>query len=384
MSWLRILLPAVLILMGLIHPAYGAKDLDHSRRDLQHVRQQIKSTQQQLSKKQRAARQLVKKLRSGERQLRESRNQLRSAQQKLATLKTKISEQQTRLHMAQKKQQDLEGQVKDRLRVLYKGGNSQLAKVLFSAQSPAAVAEDYHFLQRMVRRDRALLADYREQLRATEDELKHLAALQVEQKKATTNLTSSEKSLRTAQQKRQRLLGRVRKDEDALAVLLQELEEKAARLSGLIDRLEKAPAKPSAVHGTHFGRQKGRLPWPVKGPVKVGFGTGRHPVLGTRYDSHGIEIGVNGEKPVRAVWNGYVIFAKAFRGYGNLLIIDHGDGYYTLYAQASRLLHKAGDRVEGGEKVAISGFEGSDVVYFEIRKGGNPLDPLRWLDRRRR
>lgn len=82
---------------------------------------------------------------------------------------------------------------------------------------------------------------------------------------------------------------------------------------------------------------------------------------------------------MRAVAAGKVAFSKPFRGFGNLLILDHGDGYYTLYAQASQLLHKVGDVVAAGDKVALSGFGGNDTVYFEIRQRGTPLDPLQWL-----
>jgi septal ring factor EnvC (AmiA/AmiB activator) len=116
--------------------------------------------------------------------------------------------------------------------------------------------------------------------------------------------------------------------------------------------------------------------------VKVGFGTGRHAELGTLYESHGIEISASNDQPISAVWQGNVVFANWFKGYGNLLIVDHGSSYYTLYAQASRLAKKVGDLVQKGEIVAFSGFEGNDAVYFEIRRRGTPLDPADWLGSR--
>ncbi|ORJ62902.1 hypothetical protein B5V00_02260 [Geothermobacter hydrogeniphilus] len=381
---LRFLLTGLLLLLFFSASVSGGEKLDDTRRDLQQLQQRIKTTNRQLAAKQAAARKLVSRLHRGDAQLRAARQHLQQARRQLALLTEKVADQQTAVNKARKNQRALEGQVRERLRVLYKGGDIRLVKVLFSARSPAAMAEEYHFLQRMVRHDRQLLEDYRRQVRLTETELKRLAELQRDQQRALAARREREKKLRQAQRNRQQLLARVRHDEEALAVLLHELEEKAARLSALVKKLEQDTVVTSAGKKTGFAGQRGRLPWPVRGPVRIGFGTGRHPELGTRYDSHGIEIGINGETPIKAVWDGSVIFAKPFRGYGNLLIIDHGDGYYSLYAQASRLLRKAGDRVERGEAIAVSGFEGSDVVYFEIRKGGTPQDPLRWLTRRHR
>jgi len=373
---------AVLFLVGL-QASSGAEDLEKTRQDLQQLQQQIRTTSQQLTAKKKAARKLVNNLHAGEKTLRKSRAQLRKALETMKNLQGKISSQQEAVALARRQQATLEDRVKERLRVLYKGGDTQLVKVLFSAQTPAAMAEDYHYLQRMVRHDRQLLEEYRLQVQNTRKELQQLAALKTRQQQALNERKNRESDLLQAQKDRRKLLAKVRQDEEALAVLLHELEERAARLTELVRRLKEDKTS-SRGHGTRFSRQRGRLAWPVRGPVRVGFGTGRHPELGTRYDSHGIEIGVKGTKPIHSVWDGAVIFAKPFRGYGNLLIIDHGDGYYTLYAQASRLLRKVGDRVERGETIAMSGFDGADVVYFEIRKGGTPLDPLRWLARQRR
>ena len=79
---------------------------------------------------------------------------------------------------------------------------------------------------------------------------------------------------------------------------------------------------------------------------------------------------------------GKVIFSKSLRGYGKLIIVDHGSKYYTLYAHVARFTKQVGDYVAAGEVIAYSGYEGRDAVYFEIRKGGKPLDPAKWLKKR--
>jgi len=160
---------------------------------------------------------------------------------------------------------------------------------------------------------------------------------------------------------------------------LADLQGRAKRIDGLIRNFETTRNREPAASGTLFSGQKGRLSWPVNGRVRIPFGNSRHPDLGTPYQSHGIEIEVSGDLPVKSVWSGKVVFANAFKGYNNLLIVDHGDGYYTLYAQTASLTCKVGDKINQGQIVAqTDGNAGR--FYFEIRKGGTPLDPKKWLE----
>jgi len=377
-------LPLLFLLVWLLPAvAVGARDSGTVRSELESVQKKIRTTEQQLRQRRQQARRLVAQLHETDTRLGRLRQTLERGRRRLAGLEQEITRQQTVVEQAENARTQTERKLRQRLIALYKGGESQFFKVLFSARSPATMAEDYDVFRRMVNRDRELLTAYRQQRRQAEAELRQLEHLRAEQQRMLAERRRQEKELAERRRQKQQLLARIRQDEEALAVLLHELEEKARRLTDLVRKLERGESRRGRVAGTSFRSQKGRLPWPVAGPVRIGFGTGRHPVLGTRYESHGIEIVVNGEKPIRAVWDGRVIFAKPFRGYGNLMIIDHGDGFYTLYAQASRLLHRPGDRVERGETIAISGFEGADVVYFEIRQGSRPVDPLEWLAGRR-
>jgi septal ring factor EnvC (AmiA/AmiB activator) len=227
-----------------------------------------------------------------------------------------------------------------------------------------------------------LLEEYRRRLRLRQVSIEKLAVSKKRQQRLLSDLKSEERELLQTKKLKERFLAAVRRDRHALNSMVDELRKRAARLTSLVKGLE------SGQDGNYTGRkslfplQKGLLPWPVKGKIKVGFGTKKHPELGTLIESHGIEILAESETPIKAVWDGRVAFAKRFQGYGNLLIIDHEDGYYTLYAQAAKILKKAGDRVKKGETVAISGYDGTDFVYFEIRNGSTPLDPIGWIARR--
>jgi septal ring factor EnvC (AmiA/AmiB activator) len=244
------------------------------------------------------------------------------------------------------------------------------------------MAEDYDYFSRIIRKDRILLTTYRQRLADLKISRNQLSVLRQEQEQLVAQGRKDKAAQKKAAQLKKSLLAKVRRDKAGISAELVELKERAARLSSLVKKLESTKTQEYSQKSSLFGAQKGRLPWPVNGKVKLAFGTGRHTELGTLYDSHGVELSASPNQPVAVVWPGKVVFAGWFNGYGNLLIVNHGDSYFTLYAQAARLEKKVGDLVRQGDVVALAGFDGKEVVYFEIRHRGTPLDPSVWLKSR--
>lgn len=269
--------------------------------------------------------------------------------------------------------------VRQRLVALYKTGDGGLLRVLFSATSPARLAEDYDFFARIIGHDRELIATYRKQLRQRQLSLRHLSDLRHQQETALVASRDEHQALAKAGALRTRLLAALQSQRRQLDSRLADLRERARRLAALVKRLESSQGPAYSSKLGVFARQQGHLRWPLKGPVEVPYGTSRHPGLGTLHDSQGIEIGCRPGQKVRAVWAGRVIFANWFKGYGNLLIIDHGNSYYSLYAQAASLARHVGETVAAGDVVGLSGYQGGRHFYFEIRHSGTPLDPEHWL-----
>jgi len=139
--------------------------------------------------------------------------------------------------------------------------------------------------------------------------------------------------------------------------------------------------KSSALTG--FRSRKGHLPLPVaKGLVEVGFGKVVNPRFNTVTVQKGVDIGARQGDPVRAVAPGRVAHAGWFRGYGNLVIVDHGDGWHTLVAHLGSMKTAMGEEVEAGSLLGTVGDTGSlkgAYLYFEIREKGRPVDPSAWL-----
>ncbi len=152
-----------------------------------------------------------------------------------------------------------------------------------------------------------------------------------------------------------------------------------ARLARLLESLQKAlDEMPAVAERVPFGKQRGRLAWPASGRFSVGYGQARG-VGGVRSQGVVIDAGEGGD--VRAVSHGRVAFADWLRGYGLLMILDHGDGYMTLYGYNQALNKEVGDWVEEGDVIASVGRSGGNAqsgLYFEIRHRGRPVNPKRW------
>ena len=144
------------------------------------------------------------------------------------------------------------------------------------------------------------------------------------------------------------------------------------------------PPKPGTetLPAVGFGTLRGRLPWPTEGRVVSAFGAQVHPRFGTRTFRNGVDIEAGEGRDVAAVFAGHVVYTGWFKGYGNLIILDHDNEYYTLYAHVADIVVKEGDDVRQGQRIGTVGDTGSlegPRLYFEVRYQGKPQNPEQWL-----
>jgi septal ring factor EnvC (AmiA/AmiB activator) len=356
----------------------AGEDLDASRKELEEIRQRIGKTSRTLEQKKRAEKLADSDLKKVEKSLVRMTARVAAISSELNQLTARIRRAESDLGQTGAQIDDLSSLVKQRLIALYKGGETNLAQSIFTPGPASEVSNDFVYLQKIVQHDRELLGGYQLRLNHQNQNLQQLASLRQNQLRLKKEMEKERQEMMQLTKMKEDLLLRVRKDKNSLSRQLTDLQGRAKRIDGLIRNFEATRNRQPSAPGTLFSGQKGRLSWPVNGRVRIPFGNSRHPDLGTPYQSHGIEIEVSGNLPVRSVWSGKVVFANAFKGYNNLLIIDHGDSYYTLYAQAASLSCKVGDKISQGQVVAQT--DGSaGRFYFEIRKGGTPLNPKSWL-----
>ncbi|MBW2451176.1 MAG: peptidoglycan DD-metalloendopeptidase family protein [Deltaproteobacteria bacterium] len=361
-------------------PLLYADELTDSKNRLEELEKKITITLENLRDKQGQAGTLNKDLDELKNEINRIDKKVKLSSKELEQLNARLSRQQQQLETTQQQLDTTHQQLKKRLIALYKVGDTGFFRALLSTSvTPQALAEKYLFLSRIARHDRQLMDAYRQQAQSYQTRIEELEALRVQQTSLAKRFRREQQALNSARKMKAQLLAKVKQDEELLATILDELRAKANRLNDLVKKLESDQTQ--SYTGTLSGLflEKGRLPWPLTGPVKVGFGTSRHNDYGAIIESHGLEISAPAGSEVSAVASGKVIYASPLRGYGKLMIIDHGGKDYSVYAQIAKFLKRVGDIVEGGENIAISGFEGRTSLYFEIRHRGKPEDPKDWL-----
>lgn len=190
--------------------------------------------------------------------------------------------------------------------------------------------------------------------------------------------------------KRRGLLARVRDERAYHERMVGELEDASRRLEALIQSLQEKQRRAArgptprggAAPAVGFGTLRGALPWPTQGRLVAPYGTQVHPRFGTRTFRSGIDIEAGEGTEITAVYAGRVVYTGWFKGYGNLIILDHGNEYYTLYAHLAEIGVKEGEEVRQGQRIGTVGDTGSLTgprLYFEVRYQGKPQDPEQWL-----
>jgi septal ring factor EnvC (AmiA/AmiB activator) len=197
-------------------------------------------------------------------------------------------------------------------------------------------------------------------------------------------LTSEAKKreLEVEEKKNRDLVAEVQRSRKSYEQALKELDESAEQLQILIKKIaDQEYSLPFAFVPLY--EKKGKLPWPIQGRIITSFGLRKHPRFNTITLNNGIEIAPKQEKAIiHSVHPGRIVYADVFEGYGNLIIIDHGMTYYSLYGHCSEFLVAKGDAVKAGQPIALVGDSGSlngECLYFELRFKTRALDPLQWL-----
>lgn len=392
---------AALLVLAAAAPA-PAQDPASTREKLQRIQGELKEVA--------AERREVEGRRSAEaRQLRAADERVAGAARRLREIEAAMEAAQAELQRLQAQRVEMEASLESRraelatlLRSVQAQGRAAPLKLLL-AQDRVADANRllaYHgYLQRdQVERIRALAAELAEVDRVEADIASRQAALEASRAELDERMATlqDERARRQAlvaeldaqfkdRQSRERALGR---DAKALEELLAKLRQAAARAEAErraaaareAAREAEAPGAATAPPPRADGPAVGGAGWPVDGRLLAGFGA----TMPDGRKSQGLLVGAPAGTTVRAAAAGTVVYAEWMSGFGLILIIDHGDGYMSLYAHNESLLREAGERIARGDAVATvgsSGGHGQPALYFELRRGGQPVDPRSWLGR---
>jgi len=275
-------------------------------------------------------------------------------------------------------------ELKRHIRSVYSLGQQDRLKLLLNQQNPAAVSRAFtyyeYFNLARAKRIQALRTELSELKRIEAGIRQETAALEKLWPQKSAAIAAIEKQHARRREVIAKLNHRIREADTRL----QRLREDERRLSELIEQLQRELAKlsvPPNVPEVPFPKLKGKLPWPIEGKILHRFGTPRQNGGLTR---QGVVIAGKRGDPVRVIFPGRIAFSDWLRGFGFLVIVDHGGGYMSLYGHNEALERQAGDWAPAGEIIATvgdSGGQAETTLYFEIRHNGIPLNPLSWCTR---
>ena len=284
-------------------------------------------------------------------------------------------------------------QLAHRLRHIYMEGPARDLEFLVSTKSFAGLMMRWDFLQMVAEQDRLLLESVETEKDKVEANKKRLESNLQEVSVNAQRTTKESSKLTNLRESRASTVQQIQSKREEYEAAAAELERSARAVAALLARLERsrqAEATKARGEGRNpqpysgdFARGQGQLDWPVQGNIVGHMGLETHPRFGTQVRNDGIDIAVPSGTPVRAVAKGRVDFANDdYEGIGGMVVLNHGDGYYTIYSHLSEVNVSSGIEVNSGTVIGRSGETGSlkgPVLHFEVRKGATPLNPESWL-----
>jgi septal ring factor EnvC (AmiA/AmiB activator) len=260
-------------------------------------------------------------------------------------------------------------------RALYKLGDMSYVRLLLSIDRPSDFFRGYRLITTLARRDNARVASFRSDLQAFTTEKAALEERTRESVALRNKLAAARRNLDAQRARKTELLTSLVERKELNAAYVDELAQAETRLVSLLSGLS------DGVVEVPLGAFRGSLPWPVEGAVRAPFGRRKHPRFDTYTVHNGIEIEAPPDAAVRAVHGGRVVFAERFRGYGLMVVVDHGGKHHSLYAQLADVQVTPGQQVAAGTVLGSTDPAGPDGpgLYFEMRFQGRPEDPEGWL-----
>lgn len=359
-------------------PVYQEK-LDRLQQSILNIQKHLKETRGHRGNTLTELQQLESKISNNARALKKTEDEIKTINTRIARTRKNLELLNTQL----KKQKFILG---EQLRAAYALGAQQNMKMLLNQQDPAEMGRIQAYF------------DYLNRARQTEIQqfIKTIESKQQQEQELSSSLNSQKSALET-RKKQTRALQKQRLQRNQLLAQLDEkiknqeqtltgLEASRNKIEDLLHSLGQILADIPAAPGEDrpFKQQKGKLPWPVKGPFIAHYGQKRNQ---GDLKWNGVLIGSSYGTPVRAISHGRIAFSDWLQGFGFITIVDHGDGYMSLYGHNESLFKQAGDWVTAGEVIATTGDSGGQPdpgLYFEIRSRGKPIDPQEWCSSKAR
>jgi septal ring factor EnvC (AmiA/AmiB activator) len=388
-----LLAPAVLAQV----PKRESAEIGDKQQDLQQTQRRLLEERQKAADARKREAGVLSELEGIDRRLSDKRQQVVALDTRLRRAQADVGELQGEIGRLQSRRSGQEDVLGRRLRALYKlqvqGG---VLPIVLSGADPVEQAVQLRHLTTLASVDARLIREYRVTSEVLADRKSRVEARGREMASLRSEADQERAEFDQEAAKRRALLAKVQSDRAYHDRMVGELSEATRRLEAFIRDLQEKqrravakvpppsrPARPAPGDaGPGFASLRGRLAWPADGRVVAEYGPQVNPRFGTKTFRNGIDIEAGEGSNIAAVFPGQVVYTGWFRGYGNLIIVDHGGEYYTVYAHAADIRVTEGDEVKQGQIIGTVGDTGSlqgPRLYFEVRHEGKPQDPTQWL-----
>ncbi len=351
-----------------------ADDLDNELQDVQGQIDESRSTQ---ASWQAIITDITEKLKAIQAELDEATRKLQAIKKEQDQVNLQIKQLQEEIQKAEVQLRARQAILNKRVRVIYMHGQLSYIEVILGANSFSDFANRLELLKRIIRSDFNLIQEIQQRKAAIEAK-----KVEIEKEKARLDELASEAQkvqdeVKAKKAEQQRVLAHARTQQDAAKQMEADLIARSNEIRQMIQsRMQQNSGSDQIVHGN------GTFIWPCNGPITSPFGYRTHPIFGTTIYHSGIDIGVDYNTPIHAADGGTVILAGWCGGYGNAVIIDHGNGLQTLYGHNTSVAVSEGQTVSQGQVIAYSGSTGYSTgphCHFEVRRNGEAVDPMGYL-----
>lgn len=364
----------LLLLAGLSLPS-SAQTAAQTSTELEQLKQQISKLEQQIDTELGDRTSLQRELRANDKEIADLTLQQKDLQIRIKALNARAGDLSERRLTLQAQISKSRERLQQLLVEQYQQGQQPRLKLLLSNRSPADVDRMMQYYQGVSSAVKQQADAFNAQLDALSTTNADIDANEAELRAEGELLEAQKQAVETAKIKRVKTLARINSSIDQKKGRVAELNADVQRLQKLLEDINRSVDLLALKSGSApFEQNRGKLPWPVQGKLLQRFGSER--------SKDGVVIAVEAGNSVYAINPGRVVFSEWLRGYGLLIIVDHGQGYMSLYGHNQSLLRQTGDWVGAGDAIAISGSSGGyarPALYFSIRHKAQSVDPMEWL-----
>lgn len=379
------ILSAFILLVWILCPAAAAladenPDSRVYQKKLDRLQQSIIKIQAHLKETQSHRGHTLTELQQLEREISANARTLKKTEARISTLSAHTAELRKELDLLARRLKKQRFILAEQLRSAYSLGAQQSMKMLLNQQDPAEIGRIQTYYSYLNRAQESEIQSFIQSIQKQQQQQQELSRSLASQKTARATRKNQHRVLQKQRLQRNQLLAQLDKKINNQEQTLLGLESSRSKIENLLRDLGQLLADIPAAPGSNkpFNQQKGQLPWPVGGAFLAQYGQSRHQ---GDLKWKGVLISAPYGTPVRAISHGRIAFSDWLQGYGFIIIVDHGEGYMSLYGHNESLLKQTGDWVAAGETLATTGDSGGQPkpgLYFEIRERGKPINPTGW------